>query len=382
MKRKIIKLLARIRRSKFFKIFFSSLVVISVLISTLVIPVSAEDSNTVSGKRLFNSILYFDDTTLTDGLMYVNSGDLVYGYVDFVSNSNSYFGMIQGNFSVSGPTFYNGDIVYERDTGWVSDSYRLVDFGNIQTVDDILYDFILRNSVVVDDPGGSDEYILSGPRIFNRLVDLSLTLPDGTSFSAQGLKYVTYGTNFYSVPFVSNGYNYLGYDYYTGDSGVQFNQGDLVYTSSLGWLNETYRYIDFGQGVSVTADIYSFIMANTTNIASGSYEDGYQAGLNVGYQYGYNDGYIAGDDAGTESGYNSGYSDGYDVGFLDGLNSTDSGNLGQNLIGSTLSAPFRALDNFILFTTPGGVDISLGFIFGGIIALIIFLAFLKMFAGG
>ena len=97
-----------------------------------------------------------------------------------------------------------------------------------------------------------------------------------------------------------------------------------------------------------------------------------------GLSSGYNEGYDEGFSNGEEQGYAYGYRDGY----LEGINVDASENFGQNLIGDTLAAPFQALNSFVLFTSPSGVDVSLGFIFGGVIALLLFIAFLKMFAGG
>lgn len=102
----------------------------------------------------------------------------------------------------------------------------------------------------------------------------------------------------------------------------------------------------------------------------------------------YNEYYLQGyqDGINSQEAKNKWYPEGYDAGYTqgeqDGLNSSGSSALGQNLIGDTLSAPFRALNEFIIYTTPGGREISLGFIFGGLIAFTFFMAFLKMFAGG
>ena len=68
------------------------------------------------------------------------------------------------------------------------------------------------------------------------------------------------------------------------------------------------------------------------------------------------------------------------------IESTDSANLGQNLIGDTLSAPMDGLNDFVLYDSDGpdgdAKPITLGLIVGGAIALTLFMAFLKLFAGG
>ncbi len=96
----------------------------------------------------------------------------------------------------------------------------------------------------------------------------------------------------------------------------------------------------------------------------------------------YNKGYNAGYDAGLSFGKQTGYNEGYDAGLADGLNSSESSSLGANLLGSTLAAPMTALNQFVLITLPNGNTISLGMILGSMIALIVLLAFLKLFAGG
>lgn len=71
----------------------------------------------------------------------------------------------------------------------------------------------------------------------------------------------------------------------------------------------------------------------------------------------------------------------YNSGVSAGLSSNASANFGENLIGSTLNAPIEALNGFVLTSTPYG-DITLGAVVGSLIALSIFIAFLKFFAGG
>lgn len=102
--------------------------------------------------------------------------------------------------------------------------------------------------------------------------------------------------------------------------------------------------------------------------------------------------FIAGRQVGNEAGYNVGYRAGlqvaldnneaYQQGYNDASQDIDSGEWGVNLLGETLSAPIRALNQFILVTTPSGFNITLGLVVGCCIALVLFIAFLKMFAGG
>lgn len=72
--------------------------------------------------------------------------------------------------------------------------------------------------------------------------------------------------------------------------------------------------------------------------------------------------------------YNQGYSIGYNTGYDEGF--------AQDILGSTLSAPFRALNSVVLWVSPSGFTITLFGVFGAAVSLLVFIAFLKMFAGG
>lgn len=105
--------------------------------------------------------------------------------------------------------------------------------------------------------------------------------------------------------------------------------------------------------------------------------------FNQGYSVGEDAGYAAGEEYGYSQGLlNSDYSEAYNKGYADAESDIDSGDWGVNLLGDTLSAPIKALNNFIIVTTPSGYNITLGLVVGCVIALTLFIAFLKLFAGG
>ena len=112
------------------------------------------------------------------------------------------------------------------------------------------------------------------------------------------------------------------------------------------------------------------------------YTTGYNTGKNEGYVIGHNDGYDAGYEAGFEVSYDSGYTDGYN----EGVNTTDSANLGKNLIGETLSAPIEGLKQFKLinWVTENGktISISLLSVLSAALGVTLVIWFLKLFAGG
>lgn len=93
-------------------------------------------------------------------------------------------------------------------------------------------------------------------------------------------------------------------------------------------------------------------------------------------------------EAEKEKAYKNGYeqgqlnSDNYKKGFNDATRTMSDQTFGENFLGNLFSAPLRALNSFTLITTPNGVDITLGGILAACIALIVFVAFLKLYAGG
>lgn len=166
-------------------------------------------------------------------------------------------------------------------------------------------------------------------------------------------------------------------------------------------LNNLNRFVVSGVDSSyVSGSTYSYLFALTLYDLNGSdsYDAGYRSGLNEGYDLGFSAGkysdaakdlwYQDGYDRGFTVGVNSQdakdlwYQDGYDTGYYQGRNSTDSENLGHNLLGDTLSAPMKALNQFTLYESSSGFTVTLGLVVGGAISLMLFIAFLKIFAGG
>lgn len=116
---------------------------------------------------------------------------------------------------------------------------------------------------------------------------------------------------------------------------------------------------------------YSFLIGDQFQYG---YDKGLKDGEAFGYEQGKKDGYYEGILVDNEQAYNEGY--------FNGQQDIDSGTWGENLLGQTLSAPIRAMNQFTLVTTPSGFNITLGLVVGCAIALTLFIAFLKLFAGG
>ena len=118
----------------------------------------------------------------------------------------------------------------------------------------------------------------------------------------------------------------------------------------------------FSDGISYTY-YFNIVLGQYSNY-SDVFEEGFLAGVN------------------STDAKDKWYEEGYQSGFVDGQNASQSSLFGQNLIGDTLSAPMRALNSFLLFESPSGVQVTLGMVFGSMIGLVLFIAFLKLFAGG
>lgn len=123
-----------------------------------------------------------------------------------------------------------------------------------------------------------------------------------------------------------------------------------------------------------------------------SYNLGYADAERYAYQYGYEeghtDGYTEGFEAGVSQGEtnNKNYEDGYSDGRTDALGEVSSGDFGRNFLGGIFTAPIDALREFTIveWTTENGVEVTITLMtfFSAVIGVMIFVWFLKMFAGG
>ena len=115
--------------------------------------------------------------------------------------------------------------------------------------------------------------------------------------------------------------------------------------------------------------------------------EAYNLGHEFGWRYGYDNGYDMGYDNGYDVGYQEGVdTDSYQAGYDKAVSEIDSGDFGKNFIGSVISAPFDALENFTLvswdLSNGGTVSITLATIVSAGIGICLLIWFLKMFAGG
>lgn len=89
----------------------------------------------------------------------------------------------------------------------------------------------------------------------------------------------------------------------------------------------------------------------------------------------YNQGYLVGYDEGLQD------SDAYAKGYDSAVKDIDDGEFGANFLGNIFSAPFRALNSFVIMRTPNGAEFTLGGLLSCVIVMSLFIGFIKVFGG-
>lgn len=217
--------------------------------------------------------------------------------------------------------------------------------------------------------------------------------PNDTVLFEDGIAYVT-SVDFNTVELSSFSGNCIYYVLSVSCNFSSITINDVSYTgvtyspmTNVISHSDLKSYSFVGSSSNYSADVSYVYLFYIPVLDLDSYNEYYLDGFNDGVasetakQKWYPQGFEAGvksDDA-KNKWYPQGYEAGYAAGLNDGLNSSGSENLGQNLIGDTLSAPLRALNQFQLFTSPGGTVVTLGMVFGSLIALTLLFAFLKLF---
>lgn len=252
------------------------------------------------------------------------------------------------------------------------DSFKLV-FSEYTVVDSALYDWIYLYSgeeppvvdppvveppvvdpPVVDPPDG--DYVLSGKYCFYKTIDLP--------FGAVEFGYLLESGGIYEVNFESNGKSYYGFAPLFYGPSVDSLSSSAVYSSSTGWYDLSFRFVDFGAGSVVSEGLYNFVVDNAFVYSDDIDLDHFDKAYDLGYSSGF--------DKGKNDGYDVGYGIGYDSGFLTGGNS-DGGGFFSSIFGGV----FSALDSFVIFG-----DISILDVFQTLLALFILAWILKLISGG
>lgn len=339
------------------------------LVSLIVLPSSAAD--------VFDSLYLTTWMVSSDATVLSGYGDFnVSGYISFGAGVYSFSRLLIGydsnSASADSIAFFDGT---SYDHWYLEDGDIVISFtGGSDLTDQALIQWVrtYAHEEPFYDFSGND-YVISGVRLLSSTPDLEFLF---ASTLVSNLSFITGGTGFddYSVSFSANGKRFFGL---YSDS-VAFGSFTTlsVYNSSSGWVDQEYRLLDFGSGSSVgSLRLYNWILNNSEDVTDTA---DYERGLLAGYGEGYSSGY----DVGYDQGYSEAYDDGYSVGYEDGAASNSSENFGKNLLGDTLSAPMDALNQFTLYESSSGFKVTLGLVVGGAISLTLFIAFLKIFAGG
>lgn len=219
----------------------------------------------------------------------------------------------------------------------------------------------------------------------------------GTTLYKSGTSYVS-SVNFNNVQLAGSLYDPTHF-YYVISISCNFSSitvngesyDGVLYSPDRNYISysesKTYSFVGSSSNYSKDVSYAYFIcipVMNTDSL-SNDYQAGFHAGVQsedakkLWYNSAFENGIISQD--AKNKWYPQGYDAGYAAGLADGSNANASQKLGQNLIGDTLSAPIRAINSITLFTAPNGVTVTLGSVFGALIGLSLFLAFLKMFGG-
>lgn len=250
-----------------------------------------------------------------------------------------------------------------------------------------------------------DDYVVDAPTFAAGKTSgsLEVTMTKGSGYSNGTLSVVFYDSDTYTSVFaILYDLTFESYRIYGALNRVYFGNSSVtpaeLYDVSVAFvpvnLSENIPLSFFVNSVfssTVSAQVYSKFVYSPSDFYKG-YLASYDLGQSDGYTFGYNEGYLAGESAGYDSGlqqgrdqgFNEGIasSDGFNQGYQKALSEISSGEFGANLLGSTFNAPIRGLNQFVLVTTPNGVEITLGNVISAGIALVLVLAFLKVYAGG
>ena len=187
----------------------------------------------------------------------------------------------------------------------------------------------------------------------NSHVDSLIASGDGSGVKTFDVQVVCYNSSL-----IVNGVSYFGTTDYSFSGGTY-------------WL-DYYDFYSINPGIDSSSSVpyfYEFTIyamdPDVFNEYGESYLSGFKDGVNSSES--------------KNKWYPQGFESGYQQGVLDGVNSSQSTSFGQNLLGDTLSAPMKALNNFTLFVAPNGTSVTLGGIIGALIGLSLLLVFLSFF---
>lgn len=222
------------------------------------------------------------------------------------------------------------------------------------------YNFLESFCILGAGPG---TYFINSVHVFNNITysyqwDVSAVL-DGDDGPSEGI--------YLSVSLADGTYRSSnGYIYYTN---LLYFEDRVAFSSFEGFVNGWDGSINLLTPLffDSPAEMLAFYSTFESSVSSpgGQFSDGFEKGKQAGIAYAEEYLKPEWEEAAKQEGIE------------EGRNYTASENLGSNLLGDTISAPFEALDNFVIYGS-----ISLLDVLGACISLSLLIAFLKMFAGG
>lgn len=367
------------------------------LVSALVVP-------------CFADAVYYPPYVATDdfydAFLEYNVSDNVLENPVFMRTINAYRGGIAGHNDKE--LFYNHLLCFSSvDYTNVTRSLdaNLLDGSGIRG--SVLVEYITMNIVSRDDPSvnylsqfDNGEFVID---IYSNGDDVQLVIDFNATWDALDYNFKFYAYDFTYVEGNDVNFEPDSYRYEVYESGVLQQSGylgkiEVAYTVLDSFIGPfTIDSVSLLHSVLFVSNLYSYYhplaFANGYfggQLENGTYADGYNAGYSMGYDVGINEGYIIGHNDGYDAGYAAGEQASYDTGFTDGynvgVNTTDSANLGKNLIGDTFSAPLEGLRQFVLidWTTDDGrnISISLLSLLSAALGVMLVIWFIKLFAGG
>lgn len=290
--------------------------------------------------------------------------------------------------------------------GWLR-GLTAVYTGELQNAGDTDY-IIIPNTLVA--PSGATEAVMPG-QTFTSLGAFALSVSQGSqevyaTFRSTVIVSVVLYKDTYSSAIVSGTFSVVDVSTYetlfegalagqeASEQGVPVT---LLRVVTIGTPNDLIDLNDYDvslffgvSGQDFNAGNVARILLNNNNATPFSPQSlitGYIYGENFGggggateeeLQQAYQNGYAQGEQVGLQTGYDNGYNSGYNVGF----EVAAQRDFGADIIGETLSKPMEMLRDFTIVRLPSGIDITLGHVASALIALVLVLAFLKIYAGG
>ncbi|MBQ8302021.1 MAG: hypothetical protein IJX97_00540 [Clostridia bacterium] len=287
---------------------------LSVLLSLVIIPASADDSGVINPGGY-----YFKEDLMTFNTPFTFSGGASFFYVKGAEHYNEVsFEIVDGvkRLRAYSVMLDSELILWNSLTGWNNPMYRIVHLYEsvYETYNPEIFDLFALYTVPCDDLLINGVYSYNGQTIY------------GQSNQKYYYSFTSYDETFVGFEISVIAYNLWFLNFLRSDGSsltvLTYNHSSLSLSYS-----ENYKVVEFpvyDKLLSPEAySLFTFLFSpydpstSTPDYASG-YDAGYSAGHGDGFDEGYDSGFKEGFTEGDAEGYNKGYDSGYDVGYVDG----------------------------------------------------------------